>query len=83
LFDLPPLLSFADALAFAPMADGIIVVVRARKTPKEDLARCMDMLEGFPILGYVMNGFDETGSSRYYRYNGHHGKHWLSWLKWK
>jgi Mrp family chromosome partitioning ATPase len=81
LFDLPPLLSFADALAFAPMADGIIVVVRARKTPREDLARCMEMLDGFPILGYVMNGFDEADSSRYYRHNGHPGKRWLSWFK--
>ncbi|MFZ5447026.1 MAG: hypothetical protein ACOZFS_00100 [Thermodesulfobacteriota bacterium] len=82
-FDLPPLLSFADALAFAPMADGIIVVVRARKTPREDLARCMDMLEGFPVLGYVLNGFDEADSSRYYRHNGHPGKSWLSWLRLK
>jgi protein-tyrosine kinase len=81
LFDLPPLLSFADALAFAPMADGIIVVVRARKTRKADLVRCMDMLEGFPVLGYVLNGFDEMDSARYYRHYPQSGKGWLPWLK--
>jgi protein-tyrosine kinase len=30
LFDLPPILTFADALSFAPLVDGIIMVVAAR-----------------------------------------------------
>jgi protein-tyrosine kinase len=81
IFDLPPLLAYADALAFAPLVDGILMVVHARKTTREDLARCLEMLEDFPVLGYVFNGFDEVDSSRYYRHNGHSEKGWLSWLK--
>ena len=51
LFDLPPMLSFADALSFAPLVDGIIMVVAARKTLREDLQRCQEMLKGRPISG--------------------------------
>jgi len=81
IFDLPPLLAYADALAFAPLVDGILMVVQARKTTREDLARCLEMLEDFPVLGYVLNGFDEVDSSRYYRHDGHLGEGWLSRLK--
>ena len=55
LFDLPPLLTFADALAFAPVVDGIIVVVEAGKTSREDIERCQEMLKKFNILGFVLN----------------------------
>lgn len=36
LFDLPPLL-YADPLAFAPLVDGIILVVEAGGTPREEM----------------------------------------------
>lgn len=68
LFDLPPLLAFADALTFAPLVDGIIMVVAARQTSREDLKRCQEMLHGRPIVGYVFNKADDAGRSRYYRY---------------
>ena len=38
LFDLPPVLNFADALAFAPLVDGIVLVIEAGRTTREDLA---------------------------------------------
>lgn len=55
IFDLPPLLNFADALAFAPLVDGIIVVVEAGKTSREDIERCQEMLKKFNLLGFVLN----------------------------
>lgn len=55
IFDLPPLLAFADALAFAPLMDGIIVVVEAGKTAREDIERCQEMLKKFNLLGFVLN----------------------------
>lgn len=90
IFDLPPLLSYADAMAFAPLVDGILVVVEARRTLKTDLQKCKDMLRNFPVLGYVFNKADEVNHSRYYRHNGY--KRYLkeekedksSWLsRWK
>lgn len=70
-FDLPPLLSYTDGLAFAPLADGIIVVVKARQTTREDLGRIQEMLRDAPILGYVFNDVDFLDGNRYYRKNGH------------
>jgi len=49
------LLIYADALAFAPLVDGIMVVVEAGKTPKESIQRCQEMLKKFRLLGFVLN----------------------------
>ncbi len=57
LFDLPPLL-YADPLAFAPLVDGIIVVVEAGSTPRQDITHALEMLKGFPVLGLVLNKID-------------------------
>jgi Mrp family chromosome partitioning ATPase len=67
LFDLPPLLSYADALAFAPLVDGIIVVVAAGQTPREDIHRCLDMLKKFNVLGFVLNKAEFVSQSQYYQ----------------
>lgn len=67
LFDSPPLLSFADALAFAPRVDGIIVVVEAGRTPREDIVQCLDMLKDFPVSGLVFNKA-ETRPQLYYNH---------------
>ena len=66
IFDLPPLLVYADALAFAPLADGILVVAEAGKTPKESIQRCQEMLKKFKVLGFVLNKTGETSDSGHY-----------------
>jgi protein-tyrosine kinase len=66
IFDLPPLLVYADALAFAPMADGIVLVAEAGKTPKESIQRCQEMLKKFKVLGFVLNKTGETSESGHY-----------------
>jgi protein-tyrosine kinase len=67
LFDLPPLL-YADPLAFAPLVDGIILVVEAGSTPREEITRAQETLQGFPVLGWVLNKIDPRGLS----YSYHH-----------
>ncbi len=67
LFDLPPMLSYADALSFAPQVDGIILVVAARRTSRENVRRCQEMLKDRNIIGYVFNRSDELMQSYYYR----------------
>jgi len=66
IFDLPPLLNCADALTFAPLMDGIIVVIEAGKTAKEDIERCQEMLKKFRFLGFVLNKTEEILSQGYY-----------------
>lgn len=56
VFDLPPLLSRADVLGFAPHMDALLLVVEEGKTATTDVERAMLMLKGsVPILGGVLN----------------------------
>jgi protein-tyrosine kinase len=73
LFDLPPVLSYADPLAFAPLVDGIILVVAMGKTPREDIQKCVSVLKNFPVIGLVLNKVDERDHDSYYYY-GHKDK---------
>ena len=55
LFDLPPLLSSDDALAFAPYVDAALVVIEDGSTEREELLRAMELLGDTPIIGAVLN----------------------------
>jgi protein-tyrosine kinase len=67
LFDLPPLL-YWDPLAFAPLVDGIILVVAAGSTPREEITRALNRFKEFPVLGCVLNKINPLRLS----YNSHH-----------
>ena len=87
LFDLPPMLSFADALAFAPLMDGIILVIEKGRTSKEDIHRCLELLKDFPVLGTVLNKVEGKEQGYYYpEYHRHEEgsageKSWWGWLR--
>jgi exopolysaccharide/PEP-CTERM locus tyrosine autokinase len=66
IFDLPPVLSYADPLAFAPFVDGIIIVVEMGKTAREDIQKAVELFKGFPILGLVLNKVDNRDRECYY-----------------
>jgi len=55
IFDSPPLLTSADALVLARYMDGIIIVVEAEKTKKDDLARIFELLKDRLVIGTVFN----------------------------
>ena len=57
IFDAPPLLDVADALAFAPLVDCIIVVVGAGITGKQNLKEALALLPQDKIAGFVLNRF--------------------------
>jgi len=65
-FDVAPVLAGADALAFAPQVDYIILVVRAGSTSIEDVKLALDLLPRKKILGFVLNRADQSDMiSRY------------------
>lgn len=74
LFDLPPLLSFADPLAFAPLVDGIMLVVEMGKTAREDIQKSVELLKGFSILGLVLNKVKKEDHGYYYYYHKNNEK---------
>jgi Mrp family chromosome partitioning ATPase len=55
VFDLPPLLSGADVLAFAPHAEAALLVVEEGKTPAEDVTRAAELLSTTHLIGAVLN----------------------------
>jgi len=55
IFDLPPLLSSDDALAFSPYVDAFLMVIEDNKTQVNDIARARDMLKQSNVIGSVLN----------------------------
>lgn len=72
LFDLPPLLSAADALAFAPYVDAALLVIEEGKTQADDARRALGLLESTNVIGTVLNKSwtnvpeDEKDSARFF-----------------
>lgn len=55
LFDLPPLLSSADVLAFAPYVESALLVVEESATPVDGVARAAELLQKTQLIGTVLN----------------------------
>jgi non-specific protein-tyrosine kinase len=69
IFDVPPVLAGADALAFAPQMDHIILVVRAGSTSIEDVKLALELLPREKMLGVVLNRVEKADvTGRYYTY---------------
>ena len=66
IIDTPPVLSTADPLVLSRHVDGIIVVIRANKTPKEYLTKAMGAFSSAKIIGVVLNGADFGLAPKYY-----------------
>lgn len=82
LFDLPPLLMYADAVAFAPLVDGIILVVEAGQTTREELAECLKLLHDFNLTGIVLNKVKKEASRSYYYNYYQKNVATKSWWRW-
>ena len=54
-FDVPPLINVADAVAFAPIVDAILMVVSEGRTPNNDIKAALQMIPQEKFLGFVMN----------------------------
>jgi capsular exopolysaccharide synthesis family protein len=68
VIDTPPVLATSDVLVFGQYTDGVVLCVRAGKTPREQVRRVRDKLlrGGVPILGIILNG--RKLDSAYYEY---------------
>ena len=56
--DVPPALATADAAVVAYKADGVVMVVRADVTPREQVASAVRSLAGAPLWGLLLNGVE-------------------------
>jgi non-specific protein-tyrosine kinase len=60
ILDVPAVIDGADAMVFAPLVDGIIMVVEKGVTALADVKKAVELLPREKILGFVLN--DRTGS---------------------
>jgi non-specific protein-tyrosine kinase len=67
LFDVPPLLGGADALALTPYVDSIVMVVAEGQTSFRNVHKALEAIPQEKFLGYVMNK-QKVGWSQYHSY---------------
>jgi len=68
IVDAPPVLPIADSHILAGLADKILFVVRARKTPRELFQHAIESFESSNLLGAVLNDVDYQRSRYAYAY---------------
>ncbi len=70
IFDTPPVLPVADALALSPQVDAVVIVVEARRTTRPEIERTVHLLAkaGATVLGAVLVGV-KASAGYGYRYD--------------
>ncbi len=67
--DTPPIVPIADSHILSGLADGVVLVVRARQTRRELLKHALQNFHPPNLLGVVMNDVDLRQSRYYYAYD--------------
>lgn len=70
IVDSPPVTRVADGLVLAALVDGVIIIIRAGRTPKTEIKKAYAQLESVDanILGLVINKAEHEQST-YYEYS--------------
>lgn len=68
IFDSTPVLPFAEAKVLGSLVDGILFVVRERRTRGDHLREALGMLKDGNLLGIVYNDTDARQKMSHYRY---------------
>jgi len=63
--DIAPVLNVDDALTIAPNIDCLLMVAENGRTTREELEKAFELLEGFPVIGTVLNKSEKKVASRY------------------
>lgn len=64
VFDLPPVLSAADALAFSPYVDAAVLVAGECETGQDEIVRALEMLGATRVIGTVLTKSRAAGVAR-------------------
>ena len=69
VIDAPPVLAVADAIVLGYLSNGVVLCVRAGRTPRDQVIRARDDLQrsNVRILGVVLNGLEEKHAGAEYR----------------
>lgn len=81
VIDTAPIGAVSDALVFAPLSDGVVVVVGSEMVHRNAVAHTLERVEGTGarVLGVVLNHADVERHSYYYgQYYGHYAAHYYA-----
>lgn len=72
IIDTPPVLAVADAQVLAAQTDGVVFVVKAASTKKEEIVQAKANLDkvNAPIVGSVLNAIEDKKNGYNYEYYG-------------
>ncbi len=65
IFDSSPILTCPDTIAFAPLVDGVVMVVEADKTSAEDVKKANALLPAEKFLGFILNKSKSLAAKNY------------------
>jgi protein-tyrosine kinase len=65
IFDLPPVCMSDDVLAFSPLVDAFLLVVRDNFTEQPNLRQAVELLKNVNLVGTVLTASDESPSVPY------------------
>jgi capsular exopolysaccharide synthesis family protein len=68
LIDCPPILSLPDMNVIEKLVDGIILVIRAEKTPRDAVKTALNSLGADKIVGIILNDTKQPMSPYYYHH---------------
>jgi capsular exopolysaccharide synthesis family protein len=74
IIDTPPVSPISDALLLGSLADGVVLCVKAGRTPRDLVARVRDDIyrANVRILGVLLNNLEQDGSGAYGKYYYQH-----------
>jgi succinoglycan biosynthesis transport protein ExoP len=76
ILDSPPIVPIADSHILAGLCDGVMLVVRARKTRPELLLRAIESLGASNMIGFVLNDVELSATPYAYAYR-YYQRHYL------
>jgi capsular exopolysaccharide synthesis family protein len=69
VLDTPPLVPVQDCRLITRLADGLVLVVAAHRTPRPMLEAALDVVDPTRLLGLVFNGYDHLLAGRQLGYH--------------
>ena len=66
IIDAPPVLPLVDMNIYSNLVDGILLIIRAGKTPKSMVKRALSSMHSEKVIGAVLNDVEMNYSKYYY-----------------
>lgn len=66
IIDTPPIIPLADVNIYSPIVDGILLIIRAARTPRSVVKKALSTISPEKVIGVVLNDVEYNYSKYYY-----------------